>query len=69
MTLINVFANPENIIKIYEQIKNYAILVIHLLKEDKRSSLVRLYTKYNQFPNFYFIKIAISLDLIVIKIY
>ena len=35
MTLINVLANPENV-KLNVQIKNYAILIIHLLKENTK---------------------------------
>ena len=65
MTLLNVLATPEKIIKYMYKQKRYAILIIHVLKENTKLSC--LYTRYTTFSNFYCFKIAISLDLI--KIY
>ena len=42
MTLINMLANPENV-KLYVQIKNYAILIIHLLKENTKMGVFFFY--------------------------
>ena len=67
MTLLNVLATPEEMVKIYVQKKSYAILIIHLLKENTKMRDFCLYTRYKNFSEFNCIKIAISLDLI--KIY
>ena len=63
MTLLNVLATPEEIIKIYIQKKSYAILIIHLLKNNTKMRDFCLYTRYTKCLDFNRIKIAISLDL------
>ena len=67
MTLLNVLATPEKIIKICAKIKkklcNFNLTLIERKHKNESFSCIR----YKFFSNFYRIKIAISLDLI--KIY
>ena len=67
MTLLNVLATSETVIKIYVHVKkldhfNHTFIE----KENTKIRVFCLYTRYTKFPNFYHIKIAISLDLIKI---
>ena len=67
MTLLNELATPETMIKIYVHVKkldhfNHTFIE----KENTKMRVFCLYMRYKKFPNFYHIKIAISLDQIKI---
>ena len=65
-TLLNVLATPEEIMKIYIYIykKSYAILMIHLLKNNTKMRDLPVYK-----IQFFFNRIKISISLDLKKIY